>query len=255
VALATSDGSILFLEECFLLRSSFAALTAIAVFAACSSQPKPVTTVRPKVVHDTVTVTVRDPDLDKRVARLELQVLARDAEIEDLQMKLEDTRAEVVRAMAKLQSVASRAQAASAMAEAEVALQSMKAGASQDPPEADQVNRLVRQAANAFDRTNYGGALYLANQAKTLALSYRGRLAGSGRESARPGETAFAVPIKLMTTTRGNVRGGPGTTFPIVFSADSGMTVTGYSYADEWIRITDDGGRGGWIFRTLVSRP
>jgi uncharacterized protein YraI len=246
----------LLLEEFFLRRSSFAACTAIAVFAACSSQPKPVTTtVKPKVVHDTVTVTVRDPDLDKRVARLELQVLARDAEVEDLQTKLEDTRAEVVRAMAKLQSVASRAQAASAMAEAEVALQSMKAGASQDPPEADQVNRLVRQAANAFDKTNYGGALYLANQAKTLALSYRGRIAGSGRESARPGETAFAVPIRLTTTTRGNVRGGPGTSFPIVFSADSGMTMTGYSYADEWIRISDDGGRGGWIFRSLVARP
>ena len=199
----------------FLRRSSFAALTAIAVFAACSSQPKPVTAVRPKVVHDTV--TVRDPDLDKRVARLELQVLARDAEIEDLQ--------------------------------------TMKAGASQDPPEADQVNRLVRQAANAFDKTNYGGALYLANQAKTLALSYRGRIAGSGREAARPGETAFAVPIRLTTTTRGNVRGGPGTNFPIVFAADSGMTLTGYSYADEWIRISDDGGRGGWIFRTLVARP
>jgi hypothetical protein len=238
----------------FLLRSSSAALAAIAIGAACS-QPKPVTAPAPRVVHDTVTVTQRDPDLDKRVARLELQVLARDAEVEDLQMKLEDTRAEVVRAMAKLQSVASRAQAASAMAEAEVALQTMKAGSQQDPPEADQVTRLVRQAANAFDRQNYGGALYLANQAKTLALSYRGRLAGSGHESARPGETPFAVPIKLMTTTRGNVRGGPGTNFPIVFAADSGTTMIGYSYADEWIRITDDGGRGGWIFRTLVSRP
>ena len=100
-----------------------------------------------------------------------------------------------------------------------------------------------------------GGSLYLANQAKTLASSYRGRLAVAGRESARPGETPFAVPLKLVTTTRGNVRGGPGTNFPIVFAADSGTTLTGYSYLEEWIRISDDGGRGGWIFRTLVSRP
>jgi uncharacterized protein YgiM (DUF1202 family) len=116
------------------------------------------------------------------------------------------------------------------------------------------VTRLVRQAATEFDKQNYGGALYLANQAKTLVSTYRGRLAG-GRESARPGETSFAVPIKLVTTTRGNVRGGPGTGFPIVFAADSGTTLTGFSYADEWIRISDDGGRGGWIFRTLVERP
>lgn len=237
------------------MRPLLSVLAVVAISGACS-QPKPVVLPpTPKVVRETVTVTVRDPELDKRVARLELSLLARDAQLEDLQTRLDDTRAEVVRAMAKLQSVASRAQAASSMAEAEVALQTMKAGAGEDPPEAAQATRLVRQAATEFDKQNYGGALYLANQAKTLASSYRGRISGSGRESARPGETQFAVPIKLVTTTRGNVRGGPGTGFPIVFAADSGTTLTGFSYADEWIRISDDGGRGGWIFRTLVSRP
>jgi uncharacterized protein YraI len=204
------------------------------------------------VVHDTV--EVRDPDQDKRIARLELQLFARDAQIEDLQARLEDTRAEVVRAMAKLRTVASRAQAASAMAEAEVALQSLKSNSTTQPPEALQVTRLVRQAATEFDKQNYGGALYLANQAKTVASSYRGRLGGS-QEEARPGETTFAVPIKLKMTTRGNVRGGPGTNFPIAFAAEAGTSLTGYSYADEWIRITDDSGRGGWVFRSLVSRP
>ena len=235
-----------------LLRSCFVLLGVVAIGAACS-HPKPRSL--PQVVRDTV--AVRDPDQDKRIARLELQLLASEAQIEDLQAKLEDTRAEVVRAMAKLQSVANRAQAASAMAEAEVALQTMKSGSGQQdpPPEAEQVTRLVRQAAAEFDKQNYGGSLYLANQAKTLASSYRGRLAVAGQESARRGETPFAVPLKLVTTTRGNIRGGPGTGFPIVFSADSGTTLTGYSYLDEWIRITDAGGRGGWIFRTLVSRP
>jgi uncharacterized coiled-coil protein SlyX len=233
------------------LRLLFALLAVAAIGSAC--QPKPLKSPSPRVARDTV--AVRDPEQDKRIARLELQLLARDAQIEDLQAKLEDTRAEVVRAMAKLQSVASRAQAASAMAEA--AIQTMKSSSPQQdpPPEADQVTRLVRQAATEFDKQNYGGSLYLANQAKTLASSYRGRLAVAGRESARPGETQFAVPLKLVTTTRGNVRGGPGTGFPIVFAADSGTTLTGYSYADEWIRISDDSGRGGWIFRTLVSRP
>ena len=235
------------------MRPLFVLLALVAISAACSQPKSAGRPPAPKVVRETV--TVRDPDLDKRVARLELQVLSRDAQIEDLQQKLEDTRAEVVRAMAKLQSVASRAQAASSMAEAEVALQTMKAAGGDDPPEEAQVTRLVRQAATEFDKQNYGGALYLANQAKNLVSAYKGRLSVAGRESARPGETPFAVPIKLVTTTRGNVRGGPGTGFPIVFAADSGTTLTGFSYADEWIRISDDGGRGGWIFRTLVSRP
>jgi Bacterial SH3 domain len=181
-------------------------------------------------------------------------LLARDAEIEDLQTHLEDTRAEVVRAMAKLQSVASRAQAASAMAEAEVALQTMKAGDSNDPPEAAQVTRLVRQSATEFDKANYGGALYLANQAKTVASGYRGRL-GVSKEGARPGETLFAVPIKLKTTSRGNVREGPGTNFPVSFTAEAGTAITGFSFADEWVRIADDTGRTGWIHQTLIARP
>ena len=236
------------------MRSWFVSLAVVAITIACSQSkpggpPPPVT----RAVRETV--TVRDPDLEKRLARLELQLLAKDAEIEDLQSKLEDTRAEVVRAMAKLQTVASRAQAASAMAEAEVALQSMRSSAAQEPPEAVQATRLVRQSASEFDKKNYGGALYLANQAKTLASLYRGRLNAGSREGTRPGETPFAVPIRLVLTTRGNIRQGPGTGFPIAFSADSGTALTGYSYADEWIRISDETGRSGWIFRSLVARP
>ena len=233
------------------MRSFFVFLASIAVASACTPT-KPAPPPPLKVVHDTV--TVRDPELDKRVSRLELQLLARDAQIEDLQARLEDTRAEVVRSMAKLQSVASRAQAASAMAEAEVALQTMKSGVTADPPEATQVTRLVRQSATEFDKANYGGALYLANQAKTVASSYRGRLAVN-KEGGRPGETLFAVPIKLKTTSRGNVREGPGTNFAVSFTADPGSTFTGYSYADEWVRVSDDGGRTGWIHQTLIARP
>lgn len=235
----------------FLVRSCFVFLTFAAVAIACA-KPKPAQIPAVKVVHDTV--TVRDPDLDKRVSRLELQLLARDAQIEDLQARLEDTRAEVVRAMAKLQTVASRAQAASAMAEAEVALQTMKTGVSADPPEAAQVTRLVRQSATEFDKANYGGALYLANQAKIVSSGYRGRL-GVSREGARPGETLFAVPIKLKTTSRGNIREGPGTNFSVAFTAESGTSLIASSYADEWVRVSDDSARTGWIHQSLIARP
>ena len=235
-----------------MVRSWFVLLAFGTVLIACAKPkvaPAPVPSV--KVVHDTV--TVRDPELDKRVSRLELQLLARDAQIEDLQERLEDTRAEVVRAMAKLQTVASRAQAASAMAEAEVALQTMKTGASADPPEAAQVTRLVRQSATEFDKANYGGALYLANQAKMVSSGYR-RL-GVSKEGARPGETPFAVPIKLKTTSRGNIREGPGTNFTVSFTAEAGTSLIASSYADEWVRVSDDSARTGWIHQSLITRP
>ena len=236
------------------MRYSLIVLTLATAIAAACTQQKPAPPPQPQIKVVRETVTVKDPDAEKRAARLELQLLAREAEIEDLQSRLEDTRAEVVRAMAKLQTVASRAQAASAMAEAEVVLQSMKSGSNDQPPEVAQVTRLVSQSSKEFDKQNYAGALYLANQAKTVASSYRGRL-GSNRGEARAGETLFAVPIKLKTSTKGNVREGPGTNFSVSFSADPNTALTAYSYADEWIRISDDSGRSGWIHRTLVSRP
>src|SRR5262249_45341110 len=156
--------------------------------------------------------------------------------------RLEDARQEVVRAMAKLQTIASRAEAASGMAEAEVAVRSLKEG-QPAAPEIGQVSQLLDQSSNEFNKQNYGGALYLANQAKTLATAGRGRLSGDNRGAPRTGETAFVIPVGLKATSRGNVREGPGTTFKVAFAAESGLTLIGYSYVDEWIRVTDDNGR------------
>ncbi len=74
-------------------------------------------------------VVTRDPELEQKLARTELQLLEKEAQLSELQARLDDARQEVVRAMAKQQSLASRAEAASGMAEAEIALQSLRASA------------------------------------------------------------------------------------------------------------------------------
>ena len=242
-----------------LLRGHCLILAALILATACGGKNDPETkptvkrpTTRARTVVDTV--TIRDPELDRRLARLELRVLEKEAQVEDLQRRLEDTQGEVVRAMSKLQSVASRAEAASGMAEAEVSLQSLRSGTA-TPADIAQVRKLVQQSSTEFNKQNYGGALYLANQAKALVTSYRGRVASGAREVARAGETPFAVPVRLKVSSRGNVREGPGTGFPIAFGVESGAIVTGLSYSEEWVRISDDGGRAGWIFRSLLARP
>jgi uncharacterized coiled-coil protein SlyX len=192
---------------------------------------------------------------DRRIARLELALLERNAQVEELQVRLDEAREEVVRAMAKLQTLASRAEAASGMAEAEVALQPLRMrSAQQNPPEAAQATRLLREASAEFNQENYGGALYLANQAKALAAAGTGRLSARERTADRPGEKPFAVPIPLRAVGSGNVREGPATTTPVAFAVEGGDSLTGYSYVEDWIRISDDMGRGGWIFRKLISR-
>jgi uncharacterized coiled-coil protein SlyX len=245
------------LHYCLGVRRTVAVTAVILVVSACSaSTPVPTPApVRPQIRVVRETVTVKDPELETRLGRVELRLLEKEAQVEELQSRLDETRNEVVRTMAKLRTVASRAEAASGIAEAEVALQSLRANSGQQQsPAVAQVTRLMRQSAAEFSRQNYGGALYLADQAKTLAAdSQRGLVAARGGWS-RSGETAFALPVRLTALTRGNVRAGPGTNFAVAFEAQQGTALTGYAYVDEWIRVTDNAGRSGWIFRTLVSR-
>jgi Bacterial SH3 domain len=192
---------------------------------------------------------------ERRIARLELALMEKEAQVDDLQSRLDAARQEVVRAMAKLQTLATRAEAASGIAEAELALQPLKAVSGQpSAPEAAQARRLLQESSTEFEKENYGGALYLASQAKTMAAAGQRRLAVGERVAERPGETPFALPIHLKTINGGNVREGPSLGARVAFAVQPGAGLTGYSYVDEWIRISDDQGRGGWIYRGLISR-
>ena len=208
---------------------------------------------RARVVRDTV--TVRDPELERRLGRAELRVMEKEAQVAELQSRLDDARDEVVRTMAKLETLNSRAEAASGMAEADVAIQALRSAGGTQSPELSQATALIRRSNAEFEKRNFGGALYLANQARAFALAGRSRLAGSARTPARAGEVPFAVPLRLKVTGRGNVREGPATTFAVAFAVEGGTELTGMSVADDWIRVVDDSGRSGWIFRTLVGRP
>lgn len=242
------------------MRSLLTFLLAVTLTGACSSSkpgtnPRPDSTrvPRPRVVRETV--TVRDPDLERRLSRLELRVLEKEAQVEELETRLNDARDEVVRTMAKLQTQASRAEAASAIAEADVAIQSLRlAEGSRQLQELSQATHFQQQGTDEFNKQNYAGALYLANQAKSSALAGRTRLS-SRNGSARPGETQFAVPVRLKIASRGNVREGPGTNFDVAFAVEQGVGLIAFSYLEDWIRVSDDSGRSGWIFRTLIARP
>src|SRR5438034_1624958 len=230
---------------------SAAATALLAVLLVACPKPRTVAVPGPGRADS---VTARNRDLEQRVARLELQRLERDAQVDQLQGQLDAARREVVRAMAKLQTLASRAEAASAMAEAEVALQSLQLPAGQTPPGIVEARQLLAQASDEFNKGHYGGALYLANQSKGSTGTGRGTLGGGDLTTLRAGEVLFALPISLQTMGRANIREGPGAAFHVVFTLDAGTNVTGRSYADQWVRVTDESGRTGWIYYGLVGR-
>lgn len=240
-------------------RLLLAGVAVALVAGACKTTP-----VTPQTARDSAggggggsRAAARDSALEQRVARLELRLVERDAQLEDLQARLDEARQEVVRTMAKLQTIASRAEAASAMAEAEIAIQSLRAAPGAEAEggvDLAQASALLQQASAVFGKQNYGGALYLANQAKSLAGVGRSRLGGAGRPPLRPGEVSFAVPVRLQATARSNVRDGPGAGYRVLYTVESGAGLIGYSHIDQWVRVGDDSGRAGWMFLTLAGR-
>jgi hypothetical protein len=196
----------------------------------------------------------RDPALETHITDLELRLIEKGAQVAELQTRLDDTRREVVRAMAKLQSFATRAEAASGIAEAELAAQSLSPAAATEA--VAEVRQLMAQSSAEFDKANYAGALYLATQARNAATTASGQLASTDQGSARSGERPLALAVPLETTTVANVREGPGVRFGVVFTLPARAPIVAYSSAEQWLRIADDSGRRGWISQNLIrGRP
>jgi hypothetical protein len=195
--------------------------------------------------------TARVQELERKLAQSELRLLEKTAQVQNLESQLDEARQEVVRAMARVQSQASRAEAASAIAEAEIAQQTLRAPA--EDAGVREVGRLVGLAVAEFDRRNYAGALYLASQARATAFAARGQAGSGPREGLREGEQPFAAALQLTVNTGANVRDGPGTDFRVLFTLPAGATVTGLSHTEEWMRISHDSGRTGWIHASLLG--
>lgn len=240
-------------------------LFALLTLAACSTQPPapapapvavPEVTIAPPPAParpETVTVNLRDPNLDREIAQLRMSLLERSAQLAESDRRLEEATTEVVRAMARLRSLATRAEAASAIAEAEVTLQQLKGRVGSAPaPEVRQAEASLRASSTAFDAENFAGSVYLASQAKRVASAGRGRLAEAGA-GPRAGERAFSVPVAIITNTRANLREGPSTATSVVATVDAGTAMTAFAYAQDWIRVTLSDGRGAWVHQGLVK--
>jgi hypothetical protein len=200
--------------------------------------------------------------LEDRVASLRLQVLEKETQLKEinehqvtLQAKLDEAINEVVRAKSKLRSLESRAEAASNMAEAEIALKATEAqvGDGGNDRELTQARQLLKMSADEFGKENYGGALYLAIQAKSHLKTGQVRPAVHEKLPPLPGESPFAVPLPLNLTKTSNLREGPGLEFRVVATLPTGTKLIGLSRKDQWVRVRDEKGVAGWVFKALVS--
>jgi hypothetical protein len=231
-------------------RCLLSAISAATIWMGCAGSQDPDTV----PATDTVVVdrTVQIRELQQRVSLLQLQLLERDAQVSALQRSLDEARQEVVRVMARMQTIATRAEAASAIAEAELAVnaqQSTRPGSEY----LAEAQSLLGQASSQFNSGNFGGALYLSGQARRLVQSGEAAIVAAEAYGLVQNETPFQTPVPVRTLRRSNLRDGPGLEFAVVGTLEPETPLTGISYTSEWMRVRDDTGRTGWIFYSLLG--
>ena len=206
--------------------------------------------------------------LENKTAKIQLRLLERDAQIKQLEERLNSQQVmldaaiqEVVRAKAKLRSLESKAEAASEIAEAEIALKALQSqlkGPGRDS-ELIKAQELLKMSASEFKKENYGGALYLSSQAKGHIRA--GQLRLGGRQKVAPikrlppikGEVLFSLPLPLKVLKTSNLREGPDLKYRVVTKFEKGTPLIGYSYKGDWVRVNSKNGTTGWIYQTLVG--
>ena len=199
-------------------------------------------------------------ELRERAVRAELSLVQRDAEIRQLeerldaqQKMLDETIEEIVRAKGRLRGMENKAQAASQLAEAEIALKTLRdLPGGGEVPEYGRAAELIESGTREFTNENYGGAIYLGNQAKTIISLAQARIEDRRRRGGSGDEVSFQAPLPLAVSVGANVRDGPGLDHDVITVLPGSSQVVGYSYKGEWVRVRLEDGREGWIHQTLL---
>ncbi len=143
------------------------------------------------------------PELEEKLARVQLLLLERDAQIQHLHQQLDEAIQEAVRSKARLVSQESRAEAASSLAEAEVALKTLKSLSKdvEKRPEYARAATMMQLSTDELIKENYGGSLFATNQVKAQIRDLNDLL-----ESEQPDKSEAAPTGKPAATSEFETR-------------------------------------------------
>lgn len=192
--------------------------------------------------------------LKEELAATENRLIAASAQVQRLKVSVEESRvsaddaiAEVVRTQARLQGNVSQADAASNIAEAEIIF----AGFANNPsPMLAKIQDQLEAASVQFDAENYGGAMYLSNQAKRSLSAVKEQTATL---SPVANEESFGELVEMWLVSDSNLRQGPGLDHSVITVLDEGTKVLAYSFSGAWVRVQVDDIIEGWVFQPLLS--
>ena len=117
--------------------------------------------------------------------------------------------------------------------------------------ELEKAQRLLGSSTAEFKAHNFGGALYLAVQARTLATD-GDRSVHRSKAGRTAGEVIFDQPLPLVLIKNTNLRAGPDLKEQVLTTLKMGTRIVGYAHKGDWIRVHADEGKSGWVHHSLV---
>jgi len=197
-----------------------------------------------------------------RVAKLQLQMMEKDAIIQQLRTdqrsqgkRLDDSIQEIVRTKAKLQSRISKAETVANMAEVIIALKQLKTRIeiSKESTEIKRAELLIDMSRQEFKLDNHGGAYYLASEAKKIIAQIQSRADRAKDFNLRETQFSFATPLPFRVRTRSNIRSTPTTKGKILRTVNAQTEVDALAYKNFWIHVRLKDNMEGWIHHTLLG--
>lgn len=199
-------------------------------------------------------------DRERSLTRLQLSMLARQAEINQLILAQENTIQEVVRAQAKLRSRNNRAESVASMAEATMLIKQAGEQATNGQQQAlvERARQMLVMSHGVLAEENYDGAAFLASQAMSVVQPIKGMADSQGTGAVmNEREIAFAVPLGMRVLKHSNLRSQPSLTGSVLSQLQAGESVKAFGYSGEWLYIERSAGESGWIYYQLLgaTRP
>lgn len=239
--------TLIFLGGCAIEKRDSAATDASAAAAAARSKTIPAPSESAEAL-----LKNRLASRSREVGLLRLQLLAKQAEINQLLISHERAVQEAVRANARLRVLNSKADVVATIAEAALMIRNAKEIARDEQLQAlGHAEKLLEKSRKEMLAGNLDAASYLAAKALGLAQAQTSDHI-SGNQTGMT-ESVFALPIGMMVTKQSNVRKMPGIGSAPLFQLAKGVRVQALGYSDLWIRINTEENGEGWIYYNLLE--
>ncbi len=190
----------------------------------------------------------------KLTAQLQLDLLKKHTDVNELLRKNERLVSEFVRNKTRLRNRGNKVETVRLLAEVTAVLDMAKDNPSNGVP-ADIIKRSEQYLSESqveIDNDNFAGASYLANQALDLIQSSQLDNKNKGK-SGEEKEISFLAHLPMRLLYNSNVREEPSLHAKIKFVKKVASVVTAIGYKGLWVKVKIKEDDYGWIYYSLLS--